>query len=121
MKLRSHFVLSLMLILLSLFLTGCSIGKSGKSSADWAFSFVVWDGYIYKISDGYVVEISNEIGQVTKYSDMEGTYSENFSNKYVEGTKYYSIKGINPEAAIAVEEQDGKYRKALRQGKYGEK
>ncbi|WP_409304950.1 hypothetical protein [Peribacillus sp. SCS-155] len=44
MKLFSHFVLSLILILLSLFLTGCSIGESGKSSADWAFSFVVWDG-----------------------------------------------------------------------------
>jgi hypothetical protein len=104
----------------SLVLTGCSNSNSNNNSADWAINFVVWDGYIYKISDEYVDDISEEIGEVTKYSDMEGTYSGNFSNKYEKGTKYYSIKGIGTEIAIAIEEKDGKYRKAIRDGKYGE-
>lgn len=103
---------------------GCSTSSSGsgagKSSADWAFGFVVWDGYIYQLSDDYIDEVSEEIGEVTKYSDMEGTYSGNFSNEYQKGTKYYAITGISTEEAIAIKE-DGKYRKAIRDGKYGEK
>lgn len=104
--------------------TGCTYSISGsgdvKSSADWVNSFVVWEGYIYRISDEYIDDISEEIGEVTKYSDMEGTYSGNFSNAYRKGTKFYAIKGISTEEAIAVAE-DGKYRKAIRNGKYGEK
>lgn len=104
--------------------TGCtnSFSDSGasKSSADWAISFVVWKGYIYQISDEYIDDISEEIGEVTKYSDMEGTYSGNFSNEYPIGTKFYAIKGISTEEAIAIAE-DSKYRKAIRKGKYGEK
>ncbi|OXS72998.1 hypothetical protein B1B04_13605 [Lysinibacillus sp. KCTC 33748] len=95
-------------------IAGCS------SSADWNSSFVIRDGYIYEISEEYVIEINEEIGQVTKHSDKEGTYPGNFSNKYKKGTKYYSIEGINTEEAIAIEE-DGKYRKAIRNGKYREK
>ena len=38
------------------FLSGCS-NVFNKSSADWAFGFVVWDGYIYQLSDEYVDEI----------------------------------------------------------------
>ena len=99
--------------------TGCS-NSIGKSSADWASSFVVWEGYIYRISDEYIDDISEEVGEVTKYSDMEGTYSGNFSNAYRKGTKFFAIKGISTEKAIAIAE-DGKYRKAIRNGKYGEK
>ncbi|MEB2302737.1 hypothetical protein LAV72_24380 [Lysinibacillus xylanilyticus] len=102
------------LIFSILVIAGCS------SSADWNSSFVIWDGYIYEISEEYVIEINEEIGHVTKHSDKEGTYSGNFSNKYKKGTKYYSIEGINTDEAIAIEE-DGKYRKAIRDGKYGEK
>ncbi|MFJ8513418.1 hypothetical protein [Lysinibacillus xylanilyticus] len=104
----SIFIFSILVI------AGCS------SSADWNSSFVVWDGYIYEISEAYVIDINEEIGQVTKHSDKEGTYSGNFSNKYKKGTKYYSIEGTNTDEAIAIEE-DGKYRKAIRDGKYGEK
>lgn len=50
---------------------------------------------------------------------MEGTYSGNFSNKYDKGTEYFSIKGISTDEAIAVKDQDGKYRKAINQSKYG--
>jgi hypothetical protein len=42
----------------------------------------------------------------------------NFSNTYPIGTKYYSIKGVNAEDMIAVEESEGKYLKAERDGKY---
>lgn len=88
-----------------------------KSFADWAHSFVVYDGYIYVISDEYVKDINKEIGQVTKYSDIEGTYYGNFSNTYKKGTKYYSIKGVKTETAIAVID-NGTYLKAIRNGKY---
>jgi hypothetical protein len=101
-------------------LTGCSESNSDNSSADWAFSFVVWDGYVYQLTDEYVEDVREEIGEVTKYSDMEGTYSGNFSNEYEEGTKYYSIKGISTDKAIAVDD-NGKYIKANRNGKYGDK
>lgn len=103
-------------VICSIFLlasTGCS-----KSSSSWAKTFVVWKGYTYKISDEYVDEVDKEIGKVTKYSDHEGTYNGNFSNKYKKGTKYFSIKGIRTDEAIAIQEQGGKYRKAIRDGKY---
>ncbi|WP_391122629.1 hypothetical protein [Psychrobacillus sp. L3] len=105
------------------FLSGCSNDSSAvinNSSAEWAFEFVVWNGYIYQLSDKYVDDVDEEIGEVTKYSDMEGTYFGNFSNVYEKGTKYYAMKGIRTEEAIAIEEE-GKYRKAIRDGKYGEK
>lgn len=101
------------------FLSGCS-NVFNKSSVDWAFSFVVWEGYIYQLSDEYVDNVGKKIGKVTKYSDTERTYFGNFSNFYEKGTKYYAILGISTEEAIAIEEE-GKYRKAMRDGKYGEK
>ncbi|MFJ5714410.1 hypothetical protein [Neobacillus sp. NPDC093127] len=89
-----------------------------KSFASWVNLFVVWDGYTYVVSDENVTEIDKEIGHVTKYSDMEGTYSGNFSNIFKKGTKYYSIKGISTDEAIAIQEKDGKYKKATREGEY---
>lgn len=90
----------------------------GKTIAtSWAYPFVVWDGYIYVISDEYVTKIGGEIGHVTRYSDME-QYSGNFSNAYKRGTKYYSIKDISTDQAIAVEESDGQYIKAYREAEY---
>lgn len=111
--LRSAFCVVIFSVLV-VSIAGCS------SSADWNSAFVVWKGYMYEVSNDYVDEVDEEIGQVTKYSDTEGTYSENFSNKYSKGTKFYSIKGIDMDEAIAIEE-DGKYRKAINNGKYGEK
>ena len=100
--------------LMLLIISGCS------SSADWNSSFVVWNDDMYEVGNEYVGEIDEEIGKVTRYSDKEGTYSGNFSNKYSKGTKLYSIKGIHPDEAIAIEE-DGEFRKAINVGKYGEK
>ncbi|MGE7928972.1 hypothetical protein [Lysinibacillus xylanilyticus] len=117
MRLKYYFF---SVVIAIVFLSGCS-NTINKSSADWAFGFVVWDGYIYQLSDEYVDEVDEEIGKVTKYSDTEGTYYGNFSNVYEKGTKYYAMRGISTEEAIAIEEEDGKYRKAIRDGKYGEK
>lgn len=89
-----------------------------KSLASWAYTFVVWDGYVYVITNEEVNEVEKEIGHVTKYSDMEGTYSGNFSNAYPKGTKYYSIKGTSTDEALAVEEENGQYIKAKRDGEY---
>jgi hypothetical protein len=89
-----------------------------KSVAEWAYSFVVWDGYTYVVSDEYVTEVDRLIGKVTIYSSIEGTYSGNFSNEYKEGTKYFSINGIDTDKAIAIQESDGKYIRAIRNGEY---
>lgn len=83
-------------------------------ATSWAYYFVVWDGYIYVVTDEYVTEIDKKIGKVTKYSDME-RYSGNFSNVYKKGTKYYSIKGVSTDEAIAIKEGNGKYKKAVRE------
>lgn len=55
---------------------------------------------------------------MTKYSDIEGTYSGNFSNTYKKGTKYFSIKEISTDIAIMVQE-GGQYRKAIKEMEYG--
>jgi hypothetical protein len=89
-----------------------------KTLAEWAYFFVVWDGYTYVVSDEYVTEVDKEIGNVTIYSTIEGTYSGNFSNAYKEGTKYYSIKGIDTNEAIAIQEDAGKYKRANRKDEY---
>lgn len=96
----------------------CSFIFSTTSFATkWVHMFVVWDGYVYVVKDEYVTEIDKEIGQVTKYSDME-QYTGNFSNIYRKGTKYYSINDISTDVSIAVEDESGKYKKAVREKEY---
>jgi hypothetical protein len=96
----------------------CALIVPSKSLAtSWAYPFVVWDGYIYIVNDEYVTEVDEEIGQVTRYSDM---YQQpgNFSNVYGKGTKYYSIKGVNTDESIAVDDGNGNYKKAVREKEY---
>ena len=91
---------------------------SDKAEATkWLYPFVVWDGYVYVISEEYVTEVEHEIGEVTKFSNME-QYSGNFSNVYKTGTKYYSIKGISTDESIAILDINGKYKKADRGVEY---
>ncbi|MBT2695690.1 hypothetical protein [Bacillus sp. ISL-55] len=110
---KSKHLLSIVVLFVLLF----SFYPGKTLSTSWAYSFVVWDGYIYVISDEYVTDIGNEIGHVTRHSDMK-QYSGNFSNAYKKGTKYYSIQGINTDQAIAVEKSDGQYIKAFREAEY---
>ncbi|XID94882.1 hypothetical protein ACF3MZ_10350 [Paenibacillaceae bacterium WGS1546] len=88
--------------------------------ASWAYRFVVYSGDIYKVTDEPVqpYEIEKKIGQVTRYSDIEGTYAGNFSNAFPKGTGYYSIKEASPNDVIAIKVQEGTYVKAVNQGHY---
>lgn len=87
------------------------------NATSWVYYFVVWDDHIYVISDETVTNIDKRIGKVTAYSDME-SYGGNFSNVYPKGTKYYSIKDVDPKVAIAVQDENGQYIKATREGEY---
>ncbi|MGD7022419.1 hypothetical protein ACQCVK_07505 [Rossellomorea vietnamensis] len=89
-------------------------------ATSWAFSFVVWNDYVYVMTDEIVTDIEKEIGEVTAYSDME-ELPGSFSNEFSVGTKYFSITNISTEEAIAVEVQSGTYQKALRENKYKER
>lgn len=82
--------------------------------------FVVNDGNVYVISQEHINpnHIGSKIGEVTKYSDMEGTYSGNFSNRYPKGTQYYEIKGADVKEAIAVQESPELFLKANFNGEY---
>lgn len=88
--------------------------------ADWAYKFVVNEGKSYIISDNQVEpeQVDSIIGEVTKYSDFEDTYSGNFSNHYPKGTNYYNIKGVNTNQAIAIKLSDGTFIKAIYNGEY---
>ncbi|MFJ6211186.1 hypothetical protein [Lysinibacillus sp. NPDC092081] len=93
------------------------IGCSSSSSPDWVYNFVVWDDYMYVVSDEYTENVGNVLGEVTKYSDQEAIYDGNFSNHYREGTKYYKIKEVSTSEVIAIQEGDS-FRIANREGKY---
>lgn len=112
MRIKGLLSFVILFILLTSFLF-----PSKPLATSWAYPFVVWDGYIYVVNDEYVTEIDSEIGHVTKYSDME-QYSGNFSNAYKKGTKYYSIEGVSTNEAIAIQDKDGKYKIAVREGEY---
>ncbi|ATP40203.1 hypothetical protein CSE16_09205 [Solibacillus sp. R5-41] len=86
-------------------------------ATSWVYPFVVWDDSIYVISEEAVTNIDKQIGKVTSYSDME-SYGGNFSNVYPKGTKYFSIKGIDTVVAIAIQDKNGKFIKAIREGEY---
>jgi hypothetical protein len=93
----------------------------GSVYADWAYSFVVYSGDIYEISPDELVpsdEIDKKIGQVTRYSDHEGTHSGNFSNTYSKGTPYYSIKNNSPKEIIVIQTNEAKFVKAINKGRY---
>lgn len=89
------------------------------SSASWAYLFVVYNGSTYVVGSEEVAAIGKEIGEVTSYSDREGTYAGNFSNRYPVGTKFYEIEGTDPSEAIAVEATDGWYVRADYRGQSG--
>lgn len=88
--------------------------------ADWAKSFVVFNGNSYSVTDTEVEQdrVGSQIGKVTKYSDEEGTYRGNFSNYFPKGTTYYQIKDLEAAKAIAVKNSDGKFIRVDYDGKY---
>jgi hypothetical protein len=84
--------------------------SSSVQASEWAYSFVVWDGKVYKVKEEELIEkseIGKRIGKVKTqpYSDNRSSamiYYGNASNVYPIGTPYYEIKGISPSTAIAV-------------------
>lgn len=86
-------------------------------ATSWSYPMVVYEGSIYEVTDKTVADIDKEIGKVTSYSDME-SLPGNFSNEYEEGTKYYSIKGVDTDETIAVETANGEYKEAVNKGEY---
>jgi hypothetical protein len=89
-------------------------------SASWAFQFVVYSSNIYKVTNEIISpdKINKRIGQVSHFSDKEGTYRGNFSNVYPKGTRYFSIEGIDKNKEIAIKTEDNIYLKAIYQGRY---
>jgi uncharacterized phage protein gp47/JayE len=80
------------------------------------YPFVKWNGEAYVITEITIEAngIENEIGKVTSYSDQEKTQtSGNFSNTFEKGTKYFKIRGVDSEKAIAVEKEKGIFVKAI--------
>ncbi|MGE7932257.1 hypothetical protein [Viridibacillus arvi] len=99
--------------IIALFIFICFITLPNHSSATkWVYSLVTWDGYVYEVTDELITEIDKEIGHVTSYSDME-PLGGNFSNTYKKGTKYFSIKEISTEQAIAIQVKDDQFLKAV--------
>jgi len=92
------------------------IFTSSAQALSWAYSFVVWNGNVYEVTDVKVVEneIGEHIGEVkTKPNDMTGEYRGNASNEFPKGTKYYEIKNVSTDKAIAVEGIENEYIKAI--------
>jgi hypothetical protein len=110
MKLWRNFIVSSIVILLFII-------PASATATSWVYPFVVWDQHIYQITDEEVTTVEKQIGKVTSYSDM-GPLAGNFSNHYPKDTKYFSIQGIDPKTAIAVENTSGNYIKAINEGKY---
>ncbi|RED59402.1 hypothetical protein [Cohnella lupini] len=122
--------MKVLIVLASLCLTllsGCAVQQTTRSattsteeavattsSASWAFdSFVVYNGNIYTVNTAdKITEVGMGIGEVTYYSDKEGTYSGNFSNKFPIGSKYYEIQNVDTEKSIAVQLENGSYVRA---------
>ncbi|WP_245602244.1 hypothetical protein [Peribacillus kribbensis] len=90
------------------------------ASAKWSHALVVYNDNTYIVSNTHI-ELSNigkKIGEVTKYSDREGTYSGNFSNEFPKGTHYYEIKGVNTKEAIAIKESKSSFIQGEFDGTY---
>lgn len=104
------------IVLLIAIMTAALFPQQSKAT-DWAYRFVVWNDTIYVVSEEYVTDVEEEIGQVTHYSDQNQT-GGNFSNAYPKGTKYYAIQEVERKEAIAVQQEDHTYIKAYSNGAY---
>ncbi|WP_052302338.1 hypothetical protein [Bacillus sp. SG-1] len=105
--------------LLGIMLSFTSIA-SNTIATSWAYPFIVWQGHIYVVTEEPVIDIEMKIGEVTAFSDMQ-QLPANFSNEFSMGTKFYTIKNISTDNAIAVEVDNGIYHRADKKGIYGAK
>ncbi|MFT4416447.1 hypothetical protein ACLM5H_21525 [Fredinandcohnia humi] len=92
------------------------ITVSSAQALSWAYSFVVWKGNVYQVTDERVMDVGKVIGEVKRgANDMTGKYFGDASNAYPKGTKYYEITGVPTKKAIAVEVEDKVWQKAIYQ------
>lgn len=96
--------------ILFMFFSICSTAQA----LSWAYPFVVWKGNVYEVTDENVTGVGKVIGEVkSRPNDQTGDYIGDASNMYPIGTKYYEINGISPSEALAVEVDEGKWKKAV--------
>lgn len=113
---RTLILPSVLLIAVSLLtaLAGCGTREAGNTgeheavrssiSHSWAFPFIRWDSRLYRLTELHSVEL----GTVETYADDEGAeYHGTYSNAYEVGTGIFSINGIAPEQALAVQTRNG--------------
>lgn len=101
---------------LLLFVICFMVASSSTYALSWAYKFVAWEGGVYEVTEEFVdaSDIGEKIGKVKRMADdMTGAYYGDASNYYEKGTRYYAIKGIDPGTAIAVEEQQDMWVKAV--------
>ncbi|WP_404428663.1 hypothetical protein [Sutcliffiella horikoshii] len=101
---------------LLLFVICFTVASSTAHALSWAYKFVVWEGGVYEVTEEVVdaSDIGKKIGEVKRMADdRSGSYYGDASNFYEKGTKYYAIKGIDSGSAIAVEDQQDKWVKAV--------
>ncbi|WP_339146841.1 MULTISPECIES: hypothetical protein [unclassified Sutcliffiella] len=101
---------------LVLFVIGFTIASSTAHALSWAYKFVVWEGGVYEVTEEVVdaSDLGKKIGEVKRMADdMTGAYYGDASNYYEKGTKYYAINGIDTGSALAVEDQQDEWVKAV--------
>ncbi|MGD6991363.1 hypothetical protein [Sutcliffiella horikoshii] len=101
---------------LLLFLICFTLASSTSHALSWAYKFVVWEGGVYEVTEEFMAasDIGEKIGEVKRMADDKtGSYFGDASNYYEKGTRYYAIKGIDSGTAIAVEEQQDMWVKAV--------
>ncbi|WP_404346860.1 hypothetical protein LG311_14425 [Sutcliffiella horikoshii] len=93
-----------------------AMASSTSHALSWAYKFVVWEDGVYEVTEEVVdtSDIGKKIGEVKRMADDRmGSYYGDASNFYEKGTEYYAIKGIDSGTAIAVEDQQDKWIKAV--------
>ncbi|SIS45927.1 hypothetical protein [Salimicrobium flavidum] len=68
------------------------------------------------MTEQYIPEAGEKIGEVISHSDMEQS-GGNFSNLYKKGTAYFRVPDIPVDEKIAIRDE-GRYRVAERTGAY---
>lgn len=97
-------------------MTGCSQARDKNINAaeSWVSDGMVkWNNEIYIAGNEEVIKVEKQIGSIESSSLNETEETpDNYSNKFLVGTKLFSIPNIKTENSIAVEVRDGYYVKA---------
>lgn len=118
MRLKSLRILLNIILLFSVILTGCSIGK-GSSKSEYpilpAQPVVVWNDIGYLVTDETVSEssIGKQLGEVKRYFDPNKAFPEKDEDSTIApvGSKFYEINDVDVKNGFAVE-INGHLRKA---------